>query len=124
MSSCCPRFSLPNELDPKVLTHDLNKVRIYQEDPLIFHMVTARWFQQVTSIKEEAFKKAAQIHTPLLLQLSTEDYVVDVEASKQWFEHLTGVDCTLKLYEGFYHEIYNEVRREEPIRDMLAWLAR
>lgn len=122
ISLVLPGFSLPNELDAKVLTHDLSKVRVYEEDPLIFHHVTARWFEQVTGFKEEAFKLATQIHTPLLLQLSEEDYVVDFETSKQWFERLTAADCTLKIYKGFYHEIYNEVRRQEPIGDMLAWL--
>ncbi len=124
MSSVLPWFSLPNTLDAKVLTHDLAKVRAYEQDPLIFHHVTARWFEQVTGFREQALQLASQIQTPLLLQLSAEDYVVDFEASKQWFERLTGVDCTLKIYEGFYHEIYNEVRREEPIRDMLQWLTR
>lgn len=124
MSSLIPWFSLPNTLEPKHLTHDPAIVRIYQEDPLIFHHVTARWFEQVTGFKEEALRLASQIQTPLLMQLSAEDYVVDFETSKQWFERLTGVDCTLKIYEGFYHEIYNEVRRDEPVRDLLAWLQR
>lgn len=124
MSSVLPWFSLPNTLHAKLLTHDPVKVRAYEEDPLIFHHVTARWFEQVTGVRDEALKLASQIQTPLLLQLSAEDYVVDFETSKQWFERLTGVDCTLKVYEGFYHEIYNEVRREEPVRDMLAWLKR
>lgn len=109
VSSFLPGFSLANTLDAKVLTHDLNKVRAYQEDPLIFHHVTARWFERVIGFRDEAFRIATQIHTPLLLQLSAEDYVVDFETSKEWFEHLTGIDCTLKVYEGFYHEIYNEI---------------
>jgi alpha-beta hydrolase superfamily lysophospholipase len=124
MSSFVPWFSLANTLEPKFLTHDQVSVRAYQEDPLIFHHVTARWFEQVTSFKQEALKLASQMRTPLLLQLSAEDYIVDSETSQQWFERLTSVDCTLKIYEGFYHEIYNEVRRDEPIRDMLAWLQR
>lgn len=124
MSSVLPWFALSNTLNAKVLTHDPVKVRAYEEDPLIFHHVTARWFEQVTGFKNEALRLASQIQTPLLLQLSAEDYVVDSGASEQWFGRLTGVDCTLRTYEGFYHEIYNEVRREEPIRDMLSWLKR
>lgn len=124
MSSLIPWFSLKSTLDPKCLTHDQAIVRTFQEDPLIFHHVTARWFEQLTGFREEALKLASQIQTPLLLQLSGEDYVVDFETSKQWFDRLTGIDCTLKIYEGFYHEIYNEVRRDEPVGDMLAWLQR
>ncbi len=124
MSSLLPAFALPNTLDAAHLTHDLLKVRAYQDDPLVFKYVRARWFERVSAITPEALSLAGQIQIPLLLQLSAEDYVVDFETSKRWFECLTGIDCTLKIYEGFYHEIYNEVRREEPIRDMLEWLAR
>ncbi|GAI84416.1 unnamed protein product, partial [marine sediment metagenome] len=31
-------------------------------------------------------------------------------------------DKTLKLYDGFYHEIFNEPGREQVFRDMEAWL--
>jgi alpha-beta hydrolase superfamily lysophospholipase len=91
LSNCMPGFALKNTLDPKLLTHDPIKVRAYEEDPLVFQDVRARWFEQVTGFKDQAMKLAAQIQTPLLVQLSAEDYIVDYEASRQWFENLTAV---------------------------------
>jgi len=32
-------------------------------------------------------------------------------------------DRTLKLYQGFYHEIFNEPQREQVFKDVEAWLA-
>jgi acylglycerol lipase len=29
---------------------------------------------------------------------------------------------TLRIYEGLYHEIYNEPERERVLADLLAWL--
>lgn len=124
MSSFLPWFSLPNTMESRFLTHDAAIVRAYNDDPLVFHHVTARWFQIMMQITPKALEAASQIQVPLLLQLSQDDHVVDFETSKEWYSHLTGIDSSLKIYEGFYHEIYNELRREEPLSDMLEWLKR
>jgi alpha-beta hydrolase superfamily lysophospholipase len=32
-------------------------------------------------------------------------------------------DKTIKVYDGLYHEIFNEPERDEVIDDLVAWLA-
>jgi lysophospholipase len=124
MSSFLPWFSLPNTMESKYLTHDAARVRAYDEDPLVFHAVTARWFQIMMQITPKAMSAAAQIQVPLFLQLSEDDHVVDFETNKQWYTHLTGIESAIKPYKGFYHEIYNELGRQEPLTDMLDWFKR
>ena len=38
------------------------------------------------------------------------------------YEYLQSKDKTLKLYEGAYHEILNEINKEEVIDDIIGWL--
>ena len=123
MSRILPRLSVPNDgLDSTFLTHDKSKVRAYNEDPLVFHTITARWFDIMMHIRPKSLAIAKQLQTPLLLQLAGEDHVVDSKTSEEWFKHLPRKIGTLKIYKGFYHEIYNEIKRKKPLEDMLAWL--
>ncbi len=122
MAKLMPSFSLKSTMDTKYLTHDTEKVRAYDEDPLIFHYVRAGWFDQITGFKDEAFKIARQLRTPVLVQFSPKDYIVNFETGKKWSSELASSQKEIKVYDGFYHEIYNEVEREKPISDLIAWL--
>ncbi len=122
MAKLMPSFSLQSTMDTKYLTHDTGKVRAYNEDPLIFHYVRAGWFDQITGFKEEAFKTAKKIKTPVLVQFSPKDYIVNFETGKTWSHELASEDKEIKIYDGFYHEIYNETEREKPISDLIRWL--
>lgn len=44
------------------------------------------------------------------------------KAVYEQYKRLGIKDVTLKLYDGFRHEILNEIGREEPYRDILNWL--
>jgi alpha-beta hydrolase superfamily lysophospholipase len=39
------------------------------------------------------------------------------------YERVGSRDKTLKLYEGFYHEIFNEPGHKQVLADMETWLA-
>ena len=41
---------------------------------------------------------------------------------RRFFEIAQAKDKTFKLYEGYYHEVLNEVGREQVISDLKAWL--
>jgi alpha-beta hydrolase superfamily lysophospholipase len=55
-----------------------------------------------------------------------EDYLVNAESSKQFFDKLTGEDKTLHVYDGMYHEIYNapQEERQRVLDDLEAWLGK
>ncbi len=53
----------------------------------------------------------------------TEDALTNVEGSKMLYEKAISSDKTLNLYEGFYHELINEVEKERVMRDMLEWIS-
>ncbi|MBI4304461.1 MAG: hypothetical protein HY665_09030 [Chloroflexi bacterium] len=39
------------------------------------------------------------------------------------YHEASSADKTLKVYEGYYHEIFNEPGHEHVLADMEAWLA-
>jgi lysophospholipase len=38
------------------------------------------------------------------------------------FDGVSSKDKTLKYYEGFYHEIFNDAQRQQVFADMEDWL--
>jgi alpha-beta hydrolase superfamily lysophospholipase len=113
MSSLWPELSLNNELDASKISHDDKVVAAYKNDPLVHDRVSARWFTEFLSAMETANKEARNIKAPVLMQIAGDDHLVNAGASKSFFERLVVKDKTIHVYDGLYHEVYNE--REEAL---------
>ncbi len=58
---------------------------------------------------------------PLLLMHGGADRLTSAEASRE-FSQKAGDCCTLKIWEGFYHEIHNEPEQASVLKLMVDWL--
>jgi alpha-beta hydrolase superfamily lysophospholipase len=47
---------------------------------------------------------------------------VPSDASVRLHEGAASADKTLRLYDGLYHEIFNEPERDAVLADVIAWL--
>jgi alpha-beta hydrolase superfamily lysophospholipase len=70
----------------------------------------------------EIQSKMSELSLPVLIMQGTADRISDPSSSKMLFEGVGSKDKTMKLYDGFYHEIFNDPQREEVFSDMEAWL--
>ncbi len=86
--------------------------------------MSARWFTEFLSAMEAAGRSATEMKGSLLMQLAGDDHLASVDASKRFFESLGSVDKTLYIYDGLYHEIYNEIteQKKQVLDDLDAWL--
>ena len=50
------------------------------------------------------------------------DRLAAPEGSRELFERAGSRDKTLHIYDGYYHEIFNDVGKEKPVGDVLEWL--
>jgi alpha-beta hydrolase superfamily lysophospholipase len=124
MSSIWPGLLLRNEIDVSKISHDEEVVRAYVEDPLVHDRVSTRWFTEFFSAMEEANQSASKLAVPTLIQAAGEDYLANATDSKQFFEKMTLNDITFHVYEGLYHEIYNERegQRAKVLNDLEVWM--
>jgi len=124
MSSLWPGMTFRNEMDTAKLSHDEAVVQAYTKDSLVHDRVSARWFTEFLHAMETVNHQASKIEVPILMQVAGDDYLVDAHASKALYERLTLEDKTLHLYDGLYHEVYNEKeeRRETVLTDLEDWL--
>ncbi len=66
----------------------------------------------------------ANFSLPLFIMHGTADKTTRPDGSKIFFEKAGSADKTLKLYEGHYHDLLNDLGREEVIADMIDWISK
>lgn len=117
-----PRLRLPSEINPAVLSRDPAVGRAYAADPLVGKLVSTRWFAEAVKAMEEIKREASRIQTPLLVMHGTEDKLASVEATKRLFPGIGSADKEMKIYEGFYHELFNEPEKQDIYDRVTDWL--
>lgn len=121
MNVLLPSFTLPSGLDPKDLSHDQNVVDAYINDPLVHDRLSARLGLSAIQHGEWSLQHAGEFSLPLLLMHGGGDRVTSVPASKE-FASKVGERCTVKIWDGLYHEIHNEYVKGEVFGFLLNWL--
>ena len=121
-SKVLPGITMSNELDPHMISHDREEVRKYIDDPMVHDRVSARWFTSFMAAIEQAQARAGEIKIPILVMQSGDDKLVDPDGAKEFFPKVASADKTLKYWEGFYHEMFNEVEKQKPYQFLLDWI--
>ena len=116
-----PGLLQPSGLQPEYLSHDAEVVRAYVEDPLVHDRISAGLFLGAYEAGLWALEHASALSIPLLLMHGTADHLTSADASREFCAR-AGERCTLRLWEGMYHEVHNEPGKEEVYRTVKAWL--
>jgi len=111
-------------LDGIYVSKDQAVVKAYQQDPLVYHGKShARTGWEVMKAMKWVQSKASEFQYPLYLGHGTVDKLTELEGSKLFFKNVGSSDKTFKIYEGLYHEIFNEPEKEIVYKDLDAWIA-
>jgi alpha-beta hydrolase superfamily lysophospholipase len=121
-AALAPRLRLANEINPAVLSRDAEVGRAYAADPLVGKQVSTRWFAEALKAMDELKQRAAQITLPVLLMHGSEDRLAKVGATVDLFAGLGSIDKRLKVYEGYYHELFNEPEKRVIYERLCDWL--
>lgn len=117
-----PSLTLGNELDPNHVSRDPEVVRAYVSDPLVHDRVSTRFFVEFLRQAEAVGEAAGGMTLPFLLMQAGADGLVDPKASEAFLARVGSTNKQLKVYDGLYHELFNEPEKEQVFRDMEAWL--
>ncbi len=105
------------------VSRDPAVVEAYRSDPLV-HLgkVRARTGAEILRAIDEVQRDIARLRLPVLSVQGTVDMLVDPGAA-QWVDANVGsADHTLRVYEGLYHEVFNEPERDTVLDDVARWL--
>jgi len=110
---------LPNERfsrDPKV-------VEAMDQDPLIAHETQpTRTMAALVRADERLKKEFPQITLPLLILHGTDDKNTRPDGSRHFYDMAGSTDKTLKLYEGGFHDLLNDIDKREVMQDIEDWI--
>lgn len=111
------------KLNNEDFSRDPSVVAAMNEDPLIAHETQpTKTVQQLALADEELKKRFPDIKLPILILHGTADKATKPEGSKTFYDASTATDKTLKLYDGHYHDLLNDLNKEIVMKDILAWL--
>jgi alpha-beta hydrolase superfamily lysophospholipase len=122
VSCLLPSFSVPNDINPRWISHDKKIVQAYQDDPLVQNRITLRLGNELLSNLEKVPGLAPKIKTPILLFQGSADKVTCPDGTKEFYQKIPGKDKELKIYPGFFHETLNEQGRKQVYHDVAKWL--
>ena len=121
LSSLVPRLSVPGE--PLPLTHDEEKQREHDEDPLILKNVTLGWHTTCVQAQDRVCGAVPlPLSMPVLYLEAEDDQVSDPVAVKEVGKNIEQKDKTIVVRKGEYHEMTNEVKRTETYALIAEWI--
>jgi acylglycerol lipase len=124
ISALLPKMGV-TVLDASTISRDKAVVDAYVSDPLVFRgKIPARTGAELANMWKTLPEKMPQIKLPILIMQGTADGLANPASSKLLYERVGSKDKTLKLYDGLYHEIFNEPEHKQVMADVEAWLAK
>ena len=122
LSSILPRVGL-KKLDAEGISRNSHIVEEYEKDSLVYHgRVSARLSVEIHRAMEGVLARAESIKTPILILQGGDDRMVAPEGAQLLYDKAGASDKSLKLYDGLYHEIFNEPERETVFKNVEEWL--
>ncbi|MDY6821806.1 MAG: alpha/beta hydrolase [Deferribacterota bacterium] len=117
-------FPMPGtQIPPEYLSHDPSVVEAYVNDPLVCHeAIKMRMSVELSQNMSYIQRNADETNSPILVMYGTEDMVVPPNDIISYYDKLEVEDKTLKGFEGFYHEIFNEIGKEEVYKTADKWI--
>ena len=117
-----PRLTFRQRGSLDILSRDWEEVQHAMRDSLGVPLRSARWVVEFFETMREVSERANEVRLPILMMQGLADAVVVPSAAQEFFVRVGSEDRSLRLYEGYYHELHNDLGRERPIGAVLDWL--
>ena len=119
-----PSLPISNEIDVAQLSRDASVGESQQRDPYNHGKVTPSMFLAFIQAQQQVMQDAPNIELPMLVMHGGADAISACEGSERFFAKLRTDNKALKIYDGMYHEIFNELGKEQVFSDVLDWMAK
>ena len=104
-------------------SRDPEVVRSMNADPLIAHEVQpTRTAAEMARADDRLKREFPLITLPILILHGTLDRVTRPSGSQLFYDTAGSADKTLKLYEGYYHDLLHDIGKEKVMADITAWI--
>jgi acylglycerol lipase len=122
LSRIAPRLPVL-KLRNEDFSRDPIAVRILNSDPLTLNEAQpARTVAALVRANERLRREFPRIKLPVLILHGTADKATLPSGSQFFFDTAGSRDKTLKLYDGFFHDLLNDVGKDAVLADIRAWI--
>lgn len=122
ISHVAPRLPVL-KLHNKDFSRDPKAVEALDDDPLISDEVQpAITVAALVRADERLHAEFPKITLPVLILHGSDDKATVCHGSEFFHKTAGSQDKTLKIYEGHYHDLLNDIGKEQVIKDMLDWM--
>ncbi|MBU1964880.1 MAG: lysophospholipase [Proteobacteria bacterium] len=123
LSILMPRLGLI-QLEAEGVSRDPAVVKAYETDPLVYRgKITARLGVEMIKAMKQVSAEESRISLPLLILQGGADRLVHPSGAQMLHDGVASVDRKIILYDGLYHEVFNEPEHGRVLRDVEMWLA-
>ena len=120
LQNIVPSLTMGNELDVNAISRDEEKVKSYIQDPFVHSKISPNYSIKFIETGDWAIENAHKLTIPMLLVHGTKDRIIDYRGTEAFVKN--SKHAKLKLYEGGYHELHNDLCQEEMLQDVVDWL--
>ncbi len=111
------------QLDAEAVSRDPQVVADYKADPLVFlGKVPARTAREMMHAISTYPARVESMQLPCLLMHGSADSLVLAKDAQPLFDAIASPDKTVRIFDGLYHEIFNEPERLEVLGIVKDWL--
>ena len=111
------------KLKMKDFTRDPAALALLETDPLCKGEIQpARTVASLLRATDRMKAEFGTLRLPLLIMHGTADKATVPAGSQEFHAAAGSSDKTLKLYEGHYHDLLNDIGKEKVLADVLAWI--
>lgn len=122
LSKILPRLGVM-KLDASQVSRDPQVVANYMSDPLVNRgKLSARLAAELFNTMAECTNGADKITLPMLIMHGSADVMTSPGGSQLLHDKISSADKSLKIYNGLFHEIFNEPEKLDIYADMVSWL--
>jgi alpha-beta hydrolase superfamily lysophospholipase len=112
-------------LKNEIFTRDPKAVQAMDADPLIAHETQpTKTLAEMVRADERLKKEFPLITLPVLILHGTADKATNPRGSQRFYDAVGSPDKTLKLYDGHFHDLFNDLDKEVVIADINSWIVR
>ncbi len=116
-----PGLTMSNELNPNDISRISEEVLAYVNDPLVHDKISPNYSIKFIETGQWALEHASELQVNTLFLHGTGDKIIDHKATKEFADNSNGM-ASIKLFEGAYHELHNDLCREKMLVTITDWL--
>ncbi len=111
-----PGYVYRNPVYPPFLTHDPEEIEKYKQDGLVKRRISARLLDEMVRAARILEKReTCSFPFPVHILMAGDERIVDPKKTKSFFGKIHAPQKDLKIFPGFYHEIFNETSQADAL---------